>query len=159
MRTRLLSVLSFVVLFSLSSYAQDYNSAIGLRFGSPTSLSYKKFVSNHGAFEGVVGYRGYSGYSWINIGAYYQHHNDIATIPNLRWYYGAGANIYFWNWDGLSLGNSTSFGISGVLGLDYKVEEIPINVSVDWIPTFFVNGYGNGFGAGYGGLSIRYTLN
>ena len=160
MRTRLLSVLSFVVLFFLSSYAQDYNSAIGLRFGYPSSVSYKKFVSDHGAFEGVVGFRSYSGFSSINIGAYYQYHNDIGTIPNFRWYYGGGANIYFWNTRNTFIKNnsSTSLGISGVIGLDYKFEEIPINVSIDWMPTVLFAGYEKGFGAN-GGLAVRYTIN
>lgn len=161
MKTKLFTVLAFVFMFALASNAQDYKSAIGLRLGSPLSVSYKTFISEKGAFEGVVGFRGYTGYSWINIGAYYQHHNPIGSVPGLSWYYGAGANVYFWSWDNSFVGDnstSTTFGISGVLGLDYKFADIPLNLSADWIPTFFINGYGNGFSGGYGALAARYTF-
>jgi hypothetical protein len=159
MKTKILPVVLLMFLFVGVSQAQDYKTAIGLRLGYPLSASYKTFLSDRGAFEGVLGFRGYAGYSWINIGAYYQLHNDIPSVKNLRWYYGAGANIYFWSYDaGFAGGSSTSIGISGVLGLDYKFEDIPLNVSVDWIPTYFLNGYGSGFGGGYGGLAVRYVL-
>ncbi|HRO08228.1 MAG TPA: hypothetical protein PK611_08455 [Saprospiraceae bacterium] len=160
MKTKLFTVLAFVFLFSVSSYAQDYKSAIGLRFGYPLSASYKTFLSEKGAFEGVAGFRSFSGYSWFNIGAYYQVHNDIGSVNGLKWYYGAGANVYFWSYDtGFAGDGSTSIGISGVLGLDYKFANIPLNVSVDWIPTYFINGYGSGFAGGYGALAARYVLN
>ena len=160
MKTRFFTALTFVCMFALAGNAQDYKSAIGLRLGSPLSVSYKTFLSEKGAFEAVAGFRSYTGYSWVNIGAYYQVHNDFPNVDGLKWYYGAGANVYFWSWDSafLDAGSNTSFGISGVLGLDYKFKDIPLNVSADWIPTFFLNGYGNGFAAGYGALAARYTF-
>lgn len=159
MKTRFFTLLIALFFVASESQAQDYKSAIGLRLGSPLSVSYKTFISDKGAFEGVAGFRSYVGYSWFNVGAYYQHHNDISSVGGLRWYYGAGANIYFWSFDSGITGSSTSIGISGVLGLDYKFSDIPLNLSVDWIPTFFVNGYGDRFGAGYGALAARYVLN
>lgn len=162
MKTKLFTVLAFTFLFAFASNAQDYKSAIGLRLGSPLSVSYKTFVSDRGAFEGVLGFRSYSGlYSWINVGAYYEHHNPISSVRGLSWYYGAGANIYLWSWNTSYIGDrstSTSFGISGVLGLDYKFADLPLNISADWIPTFFINGIGSGFDGGYGALAARYTF-
>ena len=55
-------------------------------------------------------------------------------------------------------GSSTSFGIQGYLGLDYTFEDLPLNLTVDWIPTIFLNGFNNGFGGSYGSLGIRYVL-
>ncbi len=160
MKTKIFTVLAFAFLFSVTTNAQDYKSAIGLRLGYPLSISYKTFLSEKGAFEATAGFRSYAGYSWFNVGAYYQVHNDIPSVSGLRWYYGAGANAYFWSWDSnfINPGSSTSFGISGVLGLDYKFADIPLNVSVDWIPTYFINGYGSGFSGGYGALAARYTF-
>lgn len=161
MKTRFFTLVIAMLLVVTVSQAQDYKSAIGLRLGSPLSVSYKTFISEKGAFEGVAGFRSYSGYSWFNVGAYYQHHNEISSVDGLKWYYGAGANVYFWSWDSnfIDPGSTTSIGISGVLGLDYKFADIPLNLSADWIPTFFINGFGSGFGAGYGALAARYTLN
>lgn len=160
MKSKIISALFVLFLFSVNSQAQDYKTAVGLRLGYPLSVSYKTFLSDRGAFEGVAGLRSFSGYSWINIGAYYQHHTEIPSVEGLKWYYGGGANLYFWSYDaGFAGGSSTSIGISGVLGLDYKFADAPINVSVDWIPTFFINGFGSGFGGGYGALAARYVLN
>ncbi len=161
MKTRFFTLLMALLFVASVSQAQDYKSAVGLRLGYPLSVSYKTFISDRGAFEGVAGFRSYVGYSWFNVGAYYQHHNEISSVDGLRWYYGAGANVYFWSYDSgfLNAGSTTSIGISGVLGLDYKFNDLPLNLSVDWIPTFFVNGFGSGFGGGYGALAARYVLN
>jgi hypothetical protein len=36
-------------------------------------------------------------------------------------------------------------GIDGVLGLDYKFNGAPINMSLDWQPSFEFGDYGAGF--------------
>lgn len=140
----------------------SYNSAIGLRLGYPASISYKTFVSSKAAVEGILGFRSSNvGWRWINIGAAYQVHNPISEVAGLQWYYGAGASVFLWSFkDDVIFENSAnvSFGIQGYLGLDYKFAEAPINISLDWVPTFFISGYGDGFGAGYGALAVRYTL-
>jgi len=159
---KLIFTLSIVGCCIFAAQSQStYKTAIGLRLGYPLSASLKHFISEKGAVEVYAGYRGYSFYSWVNIGVLYQHHTQIASVEGLQWYLGGGGAVYFWNYNrGFNNGDAanTSFGVSGCLGLDYKFADFPINLSVDWVPTFFVNGYGNGFGAGYGGLAVRYTL-
>jgi hypothetical protein len=143
------------------AYSQNYKSAIGLRLGYPVSVTYKHFISDPGAIEVFAGFRTWEFYSWINIGGLYQHHNPISGVDGLQWYFGGGASVFFWNYKNnfADSGSNTSVGILGVLGLDYKFDSAPVNLSVDWVPTFFVNGYGSGFGGGYGAFSARYTLN
>lgn len=151
----------FLAFAAVSSHAQDYDRGIGLRLGYPTSISYKQFISNQGAVELFLGFRSWNTHGWTNIGGMYQHHNDISELRGLSWYYGGGASVFFWNYKSNfpdNRGAGTSIGILGVVGLDYKFAEAPINLSLDWIPTFFVNGYGSGFGGGYGALSVRYTF-
>lgn len=148
----------------LDSQAQTYETAIGLRLGSPTSLSVKHFINDAHALEGYVGYRGWNGYNWFHISGAYLVHNPIEDIDNFLWYFGGGASLYFWNYDSDFLrGNdwsSTSLGIQGYIGLDYSFDEVPINLSVDWIPTIFIgDAFTTGFGTGYGALGVRYTLN
>lgn len=160
---KLLFTLALVLGCFFAAYSQNYHSAIGLRLGYPASVSYKQFISEPGAIEGFLGFRSYSGYSWINIGATYQHHMPISGVDGLNWYFGGGASVFFWNdKDDVFVNNddfsTTSIGVLGVLGLDYKFANAPVNLSVDWMPTFFVNGYGSGFGGGYGALSARYVL-
>lgn len=151
------------VVFAAQSQS-EYKTAIGLRLGVPLSISVKHFISDPGAIEVFAGYRNYGGltynYGWFNAGAMYEHHMPISSVEGLKWYFGGGASIYFWHYDEgfLNPGSNTSIGILGNLGLDYKFNNVPVNLSVDWVPAFFVNGYGNGFSGGYGALSARYTL-
>lgn len=163
MRTKqLMLTLAFALGLCYASNAQSYHSAIGLRLGYPASVSYKQFISEPGAIEAFVGFRSYSLYRWITIGGLYEHHKPIPNAEGLSWYFGGGASVFLWSYDEAFVGEdntNTSIGILGALGLDYKFANAPVNLSVDWLPVFFVNGYGNGFGGGYGALSARYTIN
>jgi hypothetical protein len=156
----------FLFLFSLSAQTLSgqgatYNTAIGLRLGYPLSASVKKFVKDDIAVEGYVGFRGFGGYSWVNIAAALQKHNPIAEVDGLQWYYGGGASVFFFNYKNSFIGDNsstTSFGVQGYLGLDYKFADAPLNITLDWIPTVFLNGFGSGFSGGYGSLGVRYVL-
>jgi hypothetical protein len=78
----------------------------------------------------------------------------LLNASGLRWYYGAGAHVGFYNskyYEGSSL-----IGIDGVLGIDYKVQGAPLNLSIDWQPSFE---FGNGSGfEGWGGIGVRFTF-
>jgi hypothetical protein len=155
---------SMLVLFAIanSAHAQGYKSAIGLRLGSPLAASYKFFISDPAAIELYVGFRSYSiGYTFINPGAMYQYHFPISSVDGLQWYVGGGASVFLYSYKDVfgTAGDNFGIGLNGVLGLDYKFANAPINLSADWIPTIYLSGYLSGFGAGIGALSARYTLN
>lgn len=100
--------------------------------------------------------------SWFSVSGVYQFHKPIDEVDGLQYYFGVGASVYFWNFD-FNFSNqysSTTLGVQGYLGLDYAFEDMPINVTLDWIPTIFVNsgGFTSGFAAGYGTLGVRYIL-
>ncbi|MFK7772299.1 MAG: hypothetical protein AB8F94_09170 [Saprospiraceae bacterium] len=150
-------------LFATPSKAQNYKSAVGLRLGYPLSVTYKQFVNESSAFEVYAGTRGFkgaanTGYRWFTVSGAYQIHKPIESVAGLDYYFGAGASIYFWSFEFDNNESSTSFGLQGYGGLSYTFSDTPINISVDWVPTFFINGYGSGFGAGYGSLAVRYVL-
>ena len=156
-------IFSLAVVFCsyFAAQAQDYQSAIGVRLGFPSSLSFKHFISEKGALEGMLGFRSYSGYSWINIGGLYEHHNSFPSAEGLRWYYGGGASVFMYRFDNGFLRDddaNVSIGIMGVLGLDYKFTNAPVNLSLDWSPVFVLNGYNNGFGSDHFSLGARYTF-
>ncbi len=152
--------------------AQNYGTAVGVRLGFPFSASLKHFVSESNAFEAFVGTHGkrYSygfgeyGWRWWVIGGAYQKHQTLDLtvdgLENLQWYWGAGASTYFWTFDDYYTENysSSSFGVQGYIGLDYEFDEIPLNITLDWVPTVFLNGFGSGFGGGYGSVGVRYVL-
>lgn len=75
--------------------------------------------------------------------------------------------FYYWRYESFGFADENYFelGISGVLGLDYSFDNIPLNLSVDWAPTFVVYdtwdfaGSYNRFRSGYGAFTARYILN
>lgn len=146
-------------LLSLSGFSQDFSSAVGLRLGYPLSASYKTFLNETNAVEGYVGFRNFSGASFVGISGAYQIHKDIESVDNLQWYYGGGASVFLWSV--VDADGAISIGLQGYVGLSYTLADTPVNFSVDWIPTVFINGldgYGTGFGGGYGTLAVRYVL-
>ena len=145
--------------FAATSYAQNYDHAIGLRLGYPNSVSYKKFISESSAVELYGGFRSFSGYSYVRAAAAYQIHAPIESVVGLNYYYGAGAGVNIFTFDaGFNDGGNIGVNVSGYLGLEYTFADIPLVISADWVPTFQINGFGNGFGAEGGALAVRYIL-
>lgn len=148
--------------FTSSTQAQNYESAIGAKLGYGLVASYKKFLNEKAAvdlFGGIIWSGG------LAAGAYYELHYDIASVDRLQWYWGGGASFTTWN---NSLFNEGYFqlGVSGVVGLDYSLEEIPLNLSIDWAPTIVIysnwkSAWGNydRFRPGFGSVTARYILN
>ena len=129
----------------------SYTTAVGVKF-YPGAISVKHFANENTAFEGL-------GYFWnkgIRITGLYEIHGDIKAADGLKWYMGPGAHVGFYD---TKYGGGTSIGVDGVLGLDYKIVGAPINLSVDWQPSFeFGSKDENGFIGNWGGFSVRYTL-
>src|SRR5882757_6700066 len=147
-------------LVSGQAMGQSYKTALGVKvWGDGGGISLKSFVQPNRAFEGVA-------YFWnrgTRLTGLYEFHFDIDGAPGLKWYVGPGAHLGFYNnryydrnyYDGNGAG--TFVGIDGVLGLDYKFADVPINLSLDWQPSFEF-GANRGFMGNWGGLGIRYTF-
>ena len=159
MKTNFFSVVLMTFLFSSFIQAQDYKSAIGAKLGYGLIASYKTFLNEKAAVDIFGGIR----WGGLAAGAYYLNHTPIKSVERLTWYWGFGGSFTTWDF-GVS-DTYYEIGVSGVLGLDYTFDEIPLNVSVDWAPTFVVadswdfTGSYNRFRSGYGALTARYILN
>lgn len=159
----LLFSMLFVLAFAQKAMAQDYKSAIGLRFGYPLSVTYKTFLNESNALDLFAGFRGYSGiYSYFTVGALYEIHKPISDVDGLSWYFGPGASVQFFNYDdAYTFGDDDlgdfGFAVSGVIGLDYKFASAPVNLSLDVMPTLRFGGWDDGFYAWWA-LSARYVL-
>ncbi|MEE4176908.1 MAG: hypothetical protein V2I46_05300 [Bacteroides sp.] len=150
-------VLAFLAVFFINTgVAQDYNTGIGGRGGVFNGLTFKQFISSNDAFE-VVGAIHYGG---LFISGMYQRHTNAFDVPGLNWYYGAGAFIGFYSdarhpsWT--VAGNHTGLGVNGVVGLEYKIDEIPVSIGVDIIPALDIIDVTR-FWVG-GGITIRYVF-
>ena len=49
------------------------------------------------------------------------------------------------------------FGIDGIIGVDYKIKGAPLNLSLDWNPSFEFGTNSAGFNS-LGGLAIRFAF-
>ena len=77
---------------------------------------------------------------------------------NLSWFVGPGAHLGFWKSEFKdTYGSQIDLGVDGIIGLDYKFKNAPINVSADWQPAVTLIGSA-GFTPAFGGVAIRYTF-
>ena len=139
MKKLLLSIILFVTIgLGTQVMAQGYNTGVGLRLGSGNGLTVKHFVSPKAALEGIL----YTRWNGLIVAGLYEVHNDIREVKGLQWFYGGGAHIGSWN---AGRGNTpwgdrnrsyTVAGLDLIIGLDYKFTDAPINLSLDWKPTF-----------------------
>lgn len=125
-----------------------YKTAAGIKVWNGAGLSLKTFIADKSALEFI----GFFNSDGVRITGLYEYHGELNTEGNLKWYGGPGAHV------GLYKGSNTSFGVDGVIGLDYKFNNMPLNISLDWQPTIEFLGGKSAFIGSWGGLGIRYTF-
>jgi hypothetical protein len=145
----------FVITFFSMAQSRSYNStsyrtALGVKVWDGGGISLKHFFNGNNAGE-LIGYFWTQGFRFTGL---YEIHGNFSDAAGLKWYIGPGAHIGVYN---TKYGGTSYIGVDGVLGLDYKFRHAPINMSLDWQPSFEF-GTGRGFYANWGGLGIRYTF-
>lgn len=145
------------------SMGSTYQTAVGVEIFSAEgdhsggAITLKHFLQENRALEGKA-------YFWndgVRFTGLYEFHGDIPGAEGLKWFAGPGAHIGFWsdNWkkEYPDRDQGVAIGIDGVAGLDYKFKKVPINIFVNWQPSFDFVGY-NHFSGGWGGTGVRYTF-
>ena len=153
---------------SYTDTARVYETAVGIRLGSPLSVSAKHFLHQEGAVEVAVGFRNDDPFSYLHVSGAYQYHKPIGDVENLFYYVGAGVSIIRCKYTpeyeipGEETGSFTSnyFGLQGYVGLDYAFKDIPLNLSADWIPTINLgeNSPQQSFSGGFWALAARFIV-
>ncbi|WP_026897817.1 hypothetical protein [Daejeonella oryzae] len=154
----LLSITAFIILLSQteSQAQQTYKNALGGRFGEANGVTFKTFVNNQDALDFILNFQSRGNYSYFRLTGLYEVHKPFANAQGLRYYYGAGGTLGQRK-DKRNDDSDLLASIDGVLGLDYKFDEAPINVSLDWKPALVVTPYTE-FDARGLGLSVRFTF-
>ena len=120
----------------------QYDFAAGLRSGGTSGITIKRNY-DYSALEGIIGF-------WsdgLSLTALWQRTTMAFRQPSLRWYYGVGAHVAVYGEEfegkgGLSWyrhpqwDNDAKFGIGAdlIVGLEYKVPNIPLAFSADLKP-------------------------
>ena len=116
--------------------AQDYKTAIGIRLSSSAamvnnSISFKQFITEKTAIEALVSFG-----DPLALGALIEFHKPLAA-SGLKYYYGVGGYLGFvktYNPNKNINETDANLGAQGVIGLDYKFSNVPLNISLDWKP-------------------------
>ena len=150
-------IVLFLLFSGLYLNAQDYKTSLGLRAGLPYGLTIKHFLNEINALEGILA----SNYGGFVATALYENEHWTGHYPGLNWYWGAGAHAGFWDMGANKYVKSTYsgsvIGVDGVLGIEYTFDEIPLNLSLDVLPSVNLIG-STGWGGINGALSVRYVF-
>lgn len=138
----------------------NYNTAIGLRAGGTSGLTIKRFVGNN-AIEGIIGFAPNA----FSITGLYEIHAAAFNEPGFKWYYGGGAHVaftgnnYYWRDNSRYYRNTgVGLGIDGIIGLEYKINPIPIAISLDLKPFVEMNTNGGIYSFIDPGLGIKVAF-
>ena len=150
--------LAFAGLFSS---AQDYTTSLGVRLGGwENGITVKHFLGEGAAIEGIFSSR----WRGWGITGLYEVQSAIGDVDGLYWYVGAGGHIgqydySYWGRYNYAKGITTVIGVDGIIGLEYIIPDLPLNLSLDWKPAFNLVGAGPyAFWGDSGALSVRYIF-
>ncbi|TCJ12424.1 hypothetical protein EPD60_14195 [Flaviaesturariibacter flavus] len=133
----------------------DYRTALGFKY-FPAGVTVKRFLGRHTALE-ALGYS-HDGFRFTALVEYYI---PIAPAAGLNAYLGPGAHVGFhnelWKEHHPDINDRTVYGVDGVVGIDYKMKGVPLNLSIDWQPSYNFT-TDRTFEGGWGGIGIRFAF-
>ena len=132
---KLVFVFTLVLWGSVSVKAQtSYKAALGLgveAIGNATLVGVTGkyfFTANHVGQADLLFEDGITA-----ITALYSYHKGFTGASGLRWYAGAGPSIFLFD------GGENIFALRPHLGLDFKINGVPIVLNFDWRPAIVLS--------------------
>ena len=152
MKKVIIIILAFV---SISVYSQDYENAIGLKFGWGVGVDAKHYLSLNSAVETSLMFQP----SGMILSANYEYHLPAFDEEGLYWFMGGGLYLGYWGtknpWENIEEPTFVA-GISAIGGIEYNFPKNPFSLSVDLQPRYNLANI-NRFWA-TGGIAFRYTF-
>ena len=145
--------LAVILLAGITAQAQDseYNggeSALGIRVGGTSGITYKKFFSKKTALEFIGGYNFDNDVKNVALTALFEKHAPLIG-DRFAALFGIGPSYVF---------SGSHIGASAALGFDMRLGKSPLNFQIDWMPAYYFTN-GSHFSPDNGGVSVRYILN
>lgn len=153
-----------------------YTTGIGLRCGLEGGFSFKHFIKEGRALEGLLS-RGWR-YGGFRVTALYEMHYALPGVKGMDWFLGIGAHAGFFGgayygyygytgtgyYDSNGVWHSTgyrnyylSLGVDVIAGVEYQFEDFPFTVGFDVKPQFDLFGRARRYGDV--AFTFRYILN
>jgi len=130
-----------------ATQAQDFSkNALGLRLGDNDGfggeISYQRGLSKNNRLEFDLGWRNSKHVDAMKLVGLYQWVWDIDK--GFNWYAGVGAGIGSWRYDYNGVSENGSIILAaGDLGIEYNFAEVPLQLSLDFRPEFYLNNSGD----------------
>lgn len=153
------------LLLGTTLFAQNYGLGIGIKSGYPGygAINFKKNSSTDLAIDALFGFNfGSSGYLYAQC--LFEKNKNIVNTSGVNWYIGAGPSVGIWTNGGGYYSNkkgktytSPWISVDGVIGLEYTMSSVPLNLAIEGgiganvFPYTNVHGIGN--------IAIRYVVN
>ncbi len=123
---KLFAILTITMLSLSIASAQDYKWAVGARFGGEMGGATVKYnLDGVNALEGMLASPWNDGF--VGTVLYERHIPVIAE--GFHFYYGGGGHIGEWH-------HKFSIGVDGIIGLEYRIINAPLALSLDYKPVF-----------------------
>ena len=143
-----LIVFCIVQHYNSSAQYTPRESAIGIRAGGAAGITYKKFFNSNFAFEIIAANDFPKDNDGIFISGLFEKHAPLAG-RRFSALIGGGPSYHF---------DRNSFGVSAIIGFDWRILNSPLNLQVDWSPGYYFAGE-KGFTTINAAFSVRYILN
>ncbi len=159
MKSKILICLLFACLINNAAEAQSqlYRTAIGLNAGYNYGITLKHYLNAKNMIEGIANFNYGPGLTVL----YEFNNRHPFDVDELDWYYGAGAHAKFINAGRANvfyndLGTHINVGLDAILGLEYTLKQIPLNIGINAKPE--LNFTADNLLWFDGAITVRYVL-
>lgn len=143
-------ILIIACIISMASFAQDRKHEIGIRGGESSGIFYRGFIDEGHAIKGLMSFRN----NGMQLTALYEKYDPVfcKKTSGFFLYYGVGGHFGYTRWNKryhhpgqpdtyyYDYVASPVFGIDGIIGLEYRIESIPLSLAFDYKPFLEVLG-------------------
>ena len=146
--------MAFAMLCSVATKAQtSYKAALGLGIDLYDEATFfgatgKYFFSDRHVGQADLGFEDNA----TMVTFLYSYHKQFVGAKGLRWYAGAGPSIIFIkDFDNI-------FALRPHLGIDFKVDGVPLVLNFDWRPSVVLSDVGDNEVAAFG-FGLQFAIN
>lgn len=151
---KLLFVFTLTMLCTMAAKAQtSYKAALGLGIDLYDDATFfgasgKYFFSDNHVGQADIGFEDNA----TILTFLYSYHKQFQRAPGLRWYAGAGPSIILIDdFDNI-------FALRPHLGIDFKVDGVPLVLNFDWRPSVVLSDVGDNE-VGAFGFGLQFAIN
>jgi hypothetical protein len=138
----------------------NYKFAAGIRAGETSGLTFNVNTTASTGLEFIAGIWS----DWVSLTALYEIRKEAFNAKGLNWYYGGGGHFsfatgtYYQEGRTYPRGDFSGIGLDAILGLEFKIPEVPFAVNFNLKPLFEINTVGDLYFAIDPGIGLKFTF-